>query len=293
MTQTLVTILPYIIGGLFLLALLLFILSLVLLRRGRKGAYWRMRREAGQRGGQFFLLSLALFALAIALTVFTGLGDIAYTRLQVALNNKDPNAVFGVALLGTITPTSTLTRTSTKEPSSTSTTTPTTSPTPITPTATLTLTLTATVTPSSTPEPTQTPSVTPTPSATFESVLAITPAPSDIKPQPGAAISIAAVASQLTPDQTPGSTGTQFAAGLTRIYLFIDYRNMTPGVTWTRVLYRDSIAIQGQSYLWAADEDGSSYFFFGDEKGYPTGEYEVKLFLSNNEASSIAFSISE
>src|SRR6185369_13068212 len=97
MTRLLVTLLPYFIIGLYVIALLAFVLSLQQLRRGRTGPYWRLRRTAGQRGGQLFLLSIALIGIASALALFSGLGDLAYRRLTGTLI-VDPDIPKGVVL---------------------------------------------------------------------------------------------------------------------------------------------------------------------------------------------------
>src|SRR5690349_24894871 len=97
MTKLLVSLLPYIIIGLYVIAVLAFVLSLQQLRRGRTGPYWRLRRTAGQRGGQLFLLSIALIGIASAIALFSGLADLAYRRLTGTLVN-DQNIPKGVVL---------------------------------------------------------------------------------------------------------------------------------------------------------------------------------------------------
>jgi hypothetical protein len=281
----LASLLPYIITGMFAIAAVAFLLSLQQLRRGRKGPYWRIRRAAGQRGGQLFLFSIALFGVAGALALFSGLADLAYQRLTNTLNsNSDtPKGV----VLPSLTPTLLHTFT------------PTSSTTP-TPTYTITATATrltetprpsATVEPSATLTATSIPSMTFTATATFESVLVLTPALSQQQPRSGATIEIMAAAASISPDELPVDPTQQFPAGVQRIYLFIDFQRMDDGVSWSRVLFRDGVPIQGQSYLWSLGEEGSSYFFFGSDEGYPPGEYEVRLFLSDTAVSQFKFSV--
>src|SRR5512134_777257 len=86
MTQLMATILPYLIVAMLALALVLLLVSLQQLRRGRTGPYWRLRRQAGQRGGQLLLLALALFGVAFALAFFSGLADLALD--SVFLRNR-------------------------------------------------------------------------------------------------------------------------------------------------------------------------------------------------------------
>jgi hypothetical protein len=274
--------LPFIIAGLTGLAVLLFLISLQQLRRGRTGPYWRLRREAGQRGGQLFLISVTLFVIAVGLAVFTGLADAAYQRLRNALEVNDPNVVHGVVLssatypvIATDTPTVTLTVTPT--PSET--------PQPETPTAKATLVPTTTETPTTSPTPT----ITPTASTTFENVLILTPPTSSVMPLPDAALEVISAALDVSPDGTPVNPGSEFPGQTKRVYLFIQYHDMTPGVTWTRVLYRDGVPIQGQTYSWSLEASGTSYFFFGSADGYPPGHYEVKLFVGSFEISHFVY----
>lgn len=286
-TRLLASLLPYIIIGLFALGVLTFLISLQQLRRGRTGPYWRIRRAAGQRGGQLFLFSIALLGIAGVLALFSGLADLAYRRLTGTLRS-DPDAPIGVVL-----PTLTVTRLYTLAPTASS-----------TPSATVTATPTATQQtdtprPSATAQPSATltltsttpPSTTPTATATFESVLALTPAPSERQPRAGASIEIAAAAASISPDQQPVDAATQFPAGLRRIYLFMDYQRMDDGVSWSRILFRDGVPIQGQTYLWSLGEAGSSSFFFGSDQGYPAGAYEVRLFVGEAEVSRFAFAV--
>jgi hypothetical protein len=120
-------------------------------------------------------------------------------------------------------------------------------------------------------------------------VLQLTPPLSDQEPPRGATIELMAAARGVTPDDAPLEPATEFAAGIERIYFFVRFDNMENGVTWTRVLLREGVPIQGQSYRWGLGESGESYFFFGDASGYPPGNYEARIFISTEEASRLGF----
>jgi hypothetical protein len=274
--------LPTIISAMLVVALALFILALQQLRRGRKGPYWRLRRAASQRGGVLFLASLGLFGIAFALAVFSGLAEVAYKRVRAVLVANDPNAVYGVALATasppvlsfTTTPTPTLTRTAT-------------------PTRTSTPTRQPTIRPSSTPAPTvtNTPMPTPTftPTQSFQQALALTPLAGERMPGAGAKLTLQGVASSLKEDGSPDSQ--VLGAGVKQIYVLFSFDGMDNGVVWSRVLYRDGLPVQGQSYLWALGEKGSSTFTWGNDDGYPAGQYEVRLFLDGQETARQTFRI--
>jgi len=72
----------YVVGLLLLIALALFLLSMVYLRQARRGRYWRLRHAAGQRGGQLFLISMTLFGLAATVAFFSGFAAIAVEEVN-------------------------------------------------------------------------------------------------------------------------------------------------------------------------------------------------------------------
>lgn len=297
MIQQLTDLLPSIIIVMLVVALVLFIMALQQLYLGRTGSYWRLRRTAGQRGGRLFLLSVGLFIVALALAFYSGLAGVAYNQINLLLAN-DPSGLKGVALPTatnpgdpTRTPTATITPV---PPSRTPTGTATATPTPTNlPSATLTNTATTTSTATETPTATLTPSITLTLTPTFEAILNLTPVQSSRQPRPSAALDLTAVAEGVTLDGRPDQPETTFPAGITRIFLFFSYRDLDNGLAWSRILYREGIPVQGQSYLWSGGETGSSFFFFGDQAGYLPGEYTVRLFLGDQEMSRLTFTIAE
>lgn len=281
--QQMTTAIPYVIGGLFALGLVLFVLALHQLRRGRIGPYWRARRQASTRGGRLLLTSLTLLTLAIALAFYSGLAAIAFRGLFAQTSEE--------SFQGVVVPT--FSRTPFVRPTNTPTATPTSTATPtmtrtLPPSATATATLTATQT--LTPTITSTPTATLTPSATFEQVVNLT-LPAGREAQANASVQITAADQTLSLNQTPIEPKTVFSAGLKRVYLFINFQHMDNGVAWSRVLYREGVPVQGQSYLWSMGDTGTSFFFFGNDEGYASGDYEVRLYLGETEVNRFAFRV--
>ncbi len=292
--QQIATFLSYLIIGLFVLALILFLLSFQQLRRGRKGPYWRIRRQASQRGGVMFLASIGLFAVGLALAFYSGLATIAFRGVDDFFRQQRGG------LVGVVVPTLTITPaqsdTPTPEPTPTATFTDTAVPTATdvpseTPTITLTTTPSETPTSTSTPTITFTPTLTLTPSATFESVLNLTPPAPGVPARAGASIEVISAADSPTVPEGAPPDAPILPAGLTRIYVFIRYRGMNDGAVWSRVLYRDGLPVQGQAYLWGQGASGQSLFFFGNDEGYAPGEYEARVYLGDDEVSRFAFTI--
>ncbi len=294
MERQLVRALPYIFGGTFALGVLLFLISLYLLRLRRTGSYWRMRRRAGERGGRLFLLSVAMMIGSAFGGLVLALATLAYRNANPFLD-RGPDNLYGIVLPPDALLTSTYDAMTLTAAAFT----------PVPPTATLTLAsapiTTATAVPSATlpftdtPSATDTPSPTdtPTPTSTFESVLDLTPS-FNVTPRPVGAsfrLTLDALAATPSTDGSIPATQIEFRAGIQRIYVYFSFENMENGAAWSRVLYRDGVAVQGNTLLWSLGETGSSSFFFGSEDGYDPGSYEVRLFVGDQEASRSAFAV--
>lgn len=255
------TMLVYITLALFVIGLLLILVSLRLLRRSRTDAFWRRRREAGQRGFRLFLLGFGLFVLS-------GFGCGLSLMLMIFSTDEadeSPTAtaavIAGVGSVPSVTPTVTSdsdVRSLTPVPDE--------SMTPIT------TVVIVTATPGATPTETQFATFTPNASPVISSVT----------PEPDAQIVITALDDQISDTLEPINPRTLFQAGTTRIYLFVEFRSMTQGVLWKRLLYRDGELIDGNTYLWGSEPEGQSYFFFGNDSGFEPGAYEVRVYIGES-----------
>lgn len=282
-TQQLSEWIPYVVGGLLALALVLFLLSLHQLRRGRKGPYWRIRRQAGQRGGVLFLISMGLFGLALAIALVSGLTALALGRVGNLLRVSEPEVVVSISETPTaLTLAPTTTRTSAPSATPRPTQTPTDSPT-MTPRATSTATATPTIT--------STPTETPLPTATYETALHLYQPAGARRAADSALLRILSADTGVSVNQTPLEPRTAFDVGTRRIYLFFTFRDMEDGVAWTRILYREGAPLQGSTLLWSLGEEGSSYFFFGNADGYPAGHYDVQFLLGDDVMSEFSFDV--
>ena len=255
MSENVQNILPYITGVFFLLALLLLVLSLRWFRRSRTDVFWRRRRDAGQRGWRTFVLSAVLIILGTVSCVFT--------VFSALMNDDEPTPAPTEILTGQ-------------------------SPTPLPdaaharpdrypgclhrPKPRRHVIVIVTATPGSTPTETSFPTFTPI----------VTPLVSDVTPLPDAAIRITALDDQISDSLTPVNPRAAFPAGSTRIYLFVEFTGMAQGVLWKRELYREGELIDGSSYLWGLEIEGTSYFFFGNDSGFAPGEYEIRLYIGDD-----------
>lgn len=261
--------LPIVTGAFFLLALLFLLIALRLFRRSRTDVFWRRRREAGQRGWR-------LFVLAFGLLVFSGLAC-TFTVLSALLFGDEEETpalieIFSPNDLPSVTPTVTLTPGAGDVPTDSATVdTPGAVADGQTPEMPSTVVVIVTATPF-TPTVTVLPTFTPY----------VTPLESNVTPLPGADIQITALDDQISDALTPVNPRLTFDAGTTRIYLFVEFKGMAQGVLWKRLLYRNGEVIDGNSYLWGQATEGTSYLFFGNDSGFSTGDYEIRLFVGDS-----------
>ncbi len=319
---------PAIAIALFVLAVLLLILSLRMFRKSRTDSYWRRRRTAGQRGWRFFVWSVLLTLGSGMVCLATGVSGMLASRTATAMSGSLATIIVAlqsptVAQTAPVTPpigtqpptgttppttdrTATATRpinpTGTQAASRTTTATasPTASPTPTgTATASLTATVTASPTASNTPSdtPTATTSPTPAPTATAtETLVPIGSTPileSSVTPSANAGLKITALSAQLSASFGPATPASTFSAGLRRIYFFVSFGGMQPGVLWRRELLLDGQVMQQGTYLWGLEQEGSAYFFFGQEDGFRPGSYQIRLYIGEGAqpATTISFTV--
>jgi hypothetical protein len=275
----------------FILATLLLLVALQLLKRGRTGPYWRLRRAAGQRGGQLFLIAMTLYGIALTLAFVSGLATLALNTAlnQAGAQSSAPNAndaevviaatttaspdlegTVAVAISGTIAALPSATTQPTDSPLPTST------PQPAAPTLT------------EAPLPTATPT-TPSP---FEGLFGLTtPVSASRTPRAEASLQLVAAAGGITAQRTPDNPTTTFESGIRRIYFFFTFEGMDDGVAWTHLLYLDELPVQGRNALWNLGGAGEGFFFIGLDEGFPPGEYELQLIAGNKEPSRLRFTV--
>ena len=267
MRTSLTEALPYLTGALFGLALLAFLGALRLFRRSRTDAYWRRRREAGRHGLRLMTLAVVLAGLSGFMCVGTAL--VAWLGEDEAAPTHTPAAVV---------PSPTASVESTFPPSETP---PTASPAftapalPTAPPETVVVVVTATPVATATP--------TPFPTFTQEAAPALTQTAATPAEDDGR-LSITALDDRISDDLQPINPRVTFVAGTPRIYVFLRYADMTPGVLWRRALYRDGELVESTDYTWGQDAQGTTYFFFGSAEGFAEGSYEVRVFVGDDPA---------
>ncbi len=290
MPEILESLVPFLVGGLSLLAALLFVVALWYFRRGRREPYWRMRRSASLHGWELFLVSLTMAFVAAAICLFSGFAqailegpDVTNDTTETTVPSLTPLVITATAEPATATPAAV---TTTIQSRLSATPTPTLTPaTDESPTPAPSVQPAETVT-SSSPSPTASPSSTPSPTEPV-----VHPLESRITPLPEAVLEITAVDSAVTGDLQPVNRETPADSGITRIYFWVRYSGLTDGVAWERLLLSEGIVVQGGAYLWSGGEAGENVFFFGEADGFGPGTYEIRLSLGGDGVASQVFTL--
>ena len=193
--------------------------------------------------------------------------------------------VVTIALAILVTVSTTFTRVARASPTPT----PTLSPTTL---ATAVATAPPTSVPTPTPEPTATISPTPTIIPTIGTpTSALTPIVGVKTPSPEAAFGEITLARGVTDDNKPKDPGTIFPAGISRLYAFFDYHNLSNGVLWTQAWYREGKEIGSESSLWEWGSYGTAWIFLKPVGGYSRGEYEVRLYIGDELKQTATFTV--
>jgi len=109
--------------------------------------------------------------------------------------------------------------------------------------------------------------------------LSATPETEDVPSD--ARIRIAEISMGISASLEPVDTGTQFDAGIPRVYYWLEYDNMENGLEWTQVLLLNGEQVLRETTLWDQDEEGLAYYFFDAEGGWPAGSYEVQFYIGD------------
>jgi len=169
-----------------------------------------------------------------------------------------------------------------------------------TPTPTLSPTTPATAVATASPTPVLTPTPKPTGTASPSPTLiptigtpssALTPVVGVETPSPDATFGEINLARGVTDDNKPKDPSTVFPAGISQLYAFFDYENLSDGVLWTQAWYREGKEIGSESNLWEWGSYGTAWIFLKPVGGYPRGGYEVRLYIGDELKQTATFTV--
>lgn len=281
--------LPYVplgVGGWFALSLLLLLGALYNLWRRKTAIVWRNRHKADQRGQRLLFWSVANLVASSMVIMVGGSVIVAFGYVEEFFPPRSPYDLAGVAVAvlpaptrpadASRTPLPTLvtvaaqvgTRGPTRRPPN---------PTPRPPTQT----------------PTVPPSATPTTTATLSPLarVGVTPPTAAAPLNNGAALRVVAVDDEMTDAGVPVDPATRFPVGVPALHFFTSYRELSPGVVWAWVLYRNGVPVEGAAAVWGDSANGLDWFTYAVPGGYLAGEYEMRLFLNTQQVSRYTFTV--
>jgi hypothetical protein len=211
-------------------------------RESRRSPYFRHRRELGQAGWRWTGLALLSVVIIYASTAVRPLlPPLEWDNLFAI--GAEPTPTFDINSLFTVTSNS---QTTPKDPLA------------------------------------QPPTITPTqPPVTASPTLPIATLQTTITPSADATLTISAIATGITADLEPADAGAFFSAGVPRLYFFIEFANMTDGAAWSRVLLLDRTAVRTETEPWSQGQEGTAYYWFNAQGGWPPGEYVVQFYLGD------------
>ncbi len=142
-----------------------------------------------------------------------------------------------------------------------------------------------TASPTATQETTLTPSPTETPTA------ATTPA--TVVATSGAQFRNLIVAAGIDANNQPVSPGNTFSTVRRPLYVFFEYRNMSPQMTWGHVWLRGNEELSRVEESWPArwGSNGRAWIYYTPETSYLAGTYQVQLLVNGQVVATTTFTI--
>lgn len=137
--------------------------------------------------------------------------------------------------------------------------------------------------------PTITPNLSPEPGVTGTPVIATIE--SDVTLPPAATLSITAISSGISALEEPVNVDTSFPAGTQRIYFWLSFSSLADGLSWSQVLLLNDEVVRSESESWAHGAEGTSFYWFEAQGGWPAGSYEAQFYLGDTLAARADFSI--
>lgn len=127
-------------------------------------------------------------------------------------------------------------------------------------------------------------------SATSTPTTQVTPVTS---PAAGASFSNLIVAAGIDANNRPVSPGNTFSVVRRPLYVFFEYRNMSPQVTWGHVWLREDQELSRVEEKWPAGwgSAGRAWIYYTPEASYLPGTYQVQLLINGQVVATTTFTI--
>ena len=262
---------PWLLGGLFLLALFALSATFKSWRESKRSPYFFLRMQAGKKMQRYMAMSLVLVLMAAVASAYAWQAPVETTEQVSVLKHAKPNPQI-------YSPVEEAAPASEEEPKA----------------------VTMILTPA--PEQAATFSVKDLPSTddlleVAEAAAGVTEETSAVEAETGSASDGSArlgdisFSLDISGNYQAVEPGRQFVEGFYTLYATFNYSGMTDGMNWAWSWLRNGAQIEGGNQVWNYGQDGPGYIYFQPEEGFRSGEYSLAIWVDDELQSQSSFTI--
>ncbi|MCA9958137.1 MAG: hypothetical protein KC443_03830 [Anaerolineales bacterium] len=85
---------------------------------------------------------------------------------------------------------------------------------------------------------------------------------------------------EITDNYEAKNPGRIFPQGFFTLYATFSYDAMADGMEWAWVWRHNGVVVDGGNELWEYGDNGPGYIFYGPEEGFQTGEYTLEVWVN-------------
>lgn len=256
---------PWLLGGLVLLALFAFSVTIKSWRETKRSPYFFLRMQAGKKMQRYLVMSFVLVLLAAAASAYAWQIPEETTELVGVLKHAKPNPDVFEATEG-------------EEPVADDS--PESVTISLTPSSESAVTFSALdlVDSQEEPEPVQEETV-------VEQVAAENPVAVESQ------LGDISFSLDISGNYQAIDPGYQFVEGFYTLYATFAYRGMSDGQNWAWSWQRNGAEIEGGNQVWSYGQDGPGYIYFRPEEGFRSGEYSLVMWVGDELQSQSGFTV--
>ncbi|MBZ0309126.1 MAG: hypothetical protein K8I82_23885, partial [Anaerolineae bacterium] len=106
-------------------------------------------------------------------------------------------------------------------------------------------------------------------------IISLTPTPQIIT---YAEIRLESMAEMISDDWQPVNPAATFIEGVQRLYFYFSYEDVSSRTVLQKTLLRDGEILMQRTDSWGITApEGETFFFFGQEEGFESGNYEFRI----------------
>jgi len=261
------SIIPWLLGGLVLLALFALSVTVKSWRESKRSPYFFMRMQAGKKMQRYFVMSLAIILLAAAVSAYAWQAPEETPELVGVLKHAKPNP-------GALESSQEQEQVLEEAPEA----------------------ITINLTPASDREVAF--------SAIDNIENQEEPGSVQVEQAVERAVSESPVAddSQLgnisfsldiSGNYQPINPSYQFVEGFYTLYATFSYKGMADGLNWAWSWQRNGAHVEGGSQVWSYGQEGPGYIYFRPEEGFRSGEYTLAIWVDEVLQNQSGFTVGE